>query len=152
MFLLFSLMADEIVPYTTIAKGVFYIPVPGTVLYHRTIPLSFVVDLPRVSAKQSNTECKLEPQICKLKSETEGIHSLLISEVLEEHPYFNGNPARTRRGWFDGVGYVYHVVFGVATYNQIDNMHMSQSQLQARQIDLEDLLLPILSSPLTWLE
>jgi hypothetical protein len=132
------ILEDDIVPYTTIAKGVFYNPIPGTILYHRTIPLSFVVDLPRVSSEFIKSTCTSEQPICKLQSETEGIHSLLLTEVLEEHPYLNVNPARNRRGWFDGVGNLYHVVFGVATDNQIDNLHMSQFQIQAKQNELED--------------
>jgi len=125
--------------YTSIVKGVFYQEMKKTIIYQKSLPVSFVVDLPQIVWKDSTNEsCPSEPQICALKQESSKIHKEVVLETLTDHPYLRNTPTRNTRGLIDAVGIIDKYLFGLATTADVDALHAAEGAIVERLKQLQN--------------
>jgi len=127
-------------------KGVFYQIMKDTIIYQKSVPLYFIVDLPEINTTlYTDTECLSEPQLCTLKSEAGKIHNAILKETLKNQPYLNPESStsgslRRRRGLMDGVGKIDKYLFGLATTADVDALHESEVAMAHRIKSIQEAL------------
>jgi hypothetical protein len=130
---------NPVVPDYNIVRGVFFREIHHATIYQRSIPVSFVIDLPPIEPFNSTTStCSAEVFICSLYNESDKMHQLFYKELLHDHPYLkNGIGSRSSRGLIDGVGWFYKELFGVATTQDINQLHVTTNFIKNRQSSIE---------------
>jgi hypothetical protein len=124
---------NPVAPDYNIVRGVFFREIHHVTVYQRSIPVSFVIDLPPIEPFNSTTStCSAEVFICSLYHESDKLHQLFHKQLLHDHPYLkNGIGSRFTRELIDGVGWFYKEFFGLATTQDINQLHVTTNFIKS---------------------
>jgi len=93
---LISLEADRML--TKVVKGVYFRQINNTVIYQKSVPLTFViVDLPKINPMLKSSNCSAEPEVWLLENKSTRIHQAVITETVKDHPYLVAGNSRVSR-------------------------------------------------------